>query len=22
MTRTYTPKAGEVQRDWVVIDAT
>ncbi|MBT2476376.1 uL13 family ribosomal protein, partial [Microbacterium sp. ISL-103] len=21
MTRTYTPKAGEVQRDWVVIDA-
>jgi large subunit ribosomal protein L13 len=22
VTRTYTPKAGEVQRDWVVIDAT
>ena len=22
MTRTYTPKAGEVQRSWVVIDAT
>ncbi|MFC4139925.1 MULTISPECIES: 50S ribosomal protein L13 [unclassified Microbacterium] len=22
MTRTYTPKAGEAQRDWVVIDAT
>ncbi|GAA2912731.1 large subunit ribosomal protein L13 [Microbacterium keratanolyticum] len=22
MTRTYTPKAGQVQRDWVVIDAT
>ena len=22
MTRTYTPKAGEVQRDWLVIDAT
>ncbi|HET8928291.1 MAG TPA: 50S ribosomal protein L13 [Microbacterium sp.] len=22
MTRTYTPKAGEVTRDWVVIDAT
>ena len=22
MTRTYSPKAGEVQRDWVVIDAT
>lgn len=22
MTRTYTPKAGEVQRNWVVIDAT
>ena len=22
MTRTFTPKAGEVQRDWVVIDAT
>ncbi|MFC4242388.1 50S ribosomal protein L13 [Gryllotalpicola reticulitermitis] len=22
MTRTYTPKAGEIQRDWVVIDAT
>ena len=22
MTRTYTPKAGEVQRDWVIIDAT
>lgn len=21
MTRTYTPKAGEIQRDWVVIDA-
>ncbi|GAA5147346.1 50S ribosomal protein L13 [Microbacterium pseudoresistens] len=22
MTRTYTPKAGQVQRDWIVIDAT
>ncbi|WP_353114320.1 50S ribosomal protein L13 [Microbacterium sp.] len=22
MTRTYTPKTGEVQRDWIVIDAT
>lgn len=22
MTRTYSPKAGEIQRDWVVIDAT
>ncbi len=22
MTRTYTPKAGQVQRDWVIIDAT
>ena len=22
MTRTYTPKAGEIQRDWLVIDAT
>jgi large subunit ribosomal protein L13 len=22
VTRTYTPKAGEIQRDWVVIDAT
>ena len=22
MTRTYTPKAGQIQRDWVVIDAT
>ncbi|MGB4137023.1 MAG: 50S ribosomal protein L13 [Microbacterium sp.] len=22
MTRTYTPKTGEIQRDWVVIDAT
>ena len=22
MTRTYTPKAGQVQRDWLVIDAT
>lgn len=22
MTRTYTPKAGEVTREWVVIDAT
>ncbi|MGM7668930.1 50S ribosomal protein L13 [Microbacterium sp. A93] len=21
MTRTYTPKAGEIQRDWVIIDA-
>ena len=22
MTRTYSPKAGEAQRDWIVIDAT
>ncbi|MBA8816750.1 large subunit ribosomal protein L13 [Microbacterium endophyticum] len=22
MTRTYTPKTGEIQRDWIVIDAT
>jgi large subunit ribosomal protein L13 len=22
VTRTYTPKANEIQRDWVVIDAT
>ena len=22
MTRTYTPKAGEAQREWLVIDAT
>ena len=22
MTRTYTPKAGETQREWLVIDAT